>query len=148
MLNSLKSINTRKSKRVGRGIASGKGGHTTGRGTKGQKSRSGYTVPRVGFEGGQNPLSRRLPKLKGFRRAYFKSKVKSVVLTLTDLNGFEDGAVINPQFLLDKGLVSSSSKTVSVKILANGKLDKKVTIENIPVSAAAKSAIEAAGGMV
>jgi large subunit ribosomal protein L15 len=74
MLNTLEKLKTKSKKRVGRGYGSMKGGHTAGRGQKGQKSRSGYTQPRPGFEGGQMPLSRRLPKFRGFTRGYFQSK--------------------------------------------------------------------------
>lgn len=84
MLNNLPKT-TANSKRRGRGYGSGKGGHTVGRGQKGQKSRSGYKKPRPGFEGGQMPLSRRLPKFKGFRRAYFQKKDASVAVNLIEL---------------------------------------------------------------
>jgi large subunit ribosomal protein L15 len=85
MLNELKR-STKNSKRKGRGYGSGKGGHTVGRGQKGQTSRSGYKKPRPGFEGGQMPLSRRIPKLRGFTRGYFKSKDSKIVINLLTLS--------------------------------------------------------------
>lgn len=80
-----KIINVKHGRRVGRGIGSKKGGHTAGRGTKGQKSRSGYSEPRSGFEGGQMPLSRRIPKLKGFKRGFLKDKFPTATIKLSRL---------------------------------------------------------------
>lgn len=85
MLNNLTKT-TKNSKRKGRGYGSNKGGHTATRGQKGQKSRSGYSRPRPGFEGGQMPLSRRLPKFRGYRRGYFQSKDDSIAINITVLS--------------------------------------------------------------
>lgn len=149
MLNTLPSPKTtKKMVRKGRGYGSGKGGHTAGRGTKGQKSRSGYSRPRPGFEGGQLPLSRRLPKLKGFTRGYFKANVKRYHLKLSELAEVLDTDQINIQTLLEAGFVAPLSKKVAVKILFDKQIDKKLVVEGIQVSAKAKEAIEKAGGEV
>jgi large subunit ribosomal protein L15 len=92
MLNALEKIKTKSKKRVGRGYGSMRGGHTSGRGQKGQKSRSGYTQPRPGFEGGQMPLSRRLPKYRGFTRGYFQSRSTNHAINAAKLAQY---AVIN-----------------------------------------------------
>lgn len=148
MLNNLNKQTTKKSKRVGRGYGSGKGGHTATRGMKGQKSRSGYKSPRPGFEGGAMPLSRRIPKLKGFTRGYFKARQNHYVFNVEDLNYFKSGEKITHEKLIEAGFLSGKVKNYSVKILGNGKLDKKVTVEGIDVSASAKEKIEKAGGQV
>jgi len=148
MLNKLPKVTSKKAKRVGRGYGSGKGGHTSGRGMKGQKSRSGYKSPRPGFEGGQMPLSRRIPKLKGFTRSYFKSRVNKFVINFKELNKFEDGAKVNIQSLVENGILKPSAKAFTVKICAKGKLNKKLTIEDIDVSKSAKVQIEKKGGEV
>lgn len=116
--NSLKKINTRKAKRVGRGLGSGKG-KTAGRGTKGQKSRSGYNLPRR-FEGGQTAWIQRLPKTRGFHSRYPKAQV--VRLSLIEKK-FKEGETVNTKALLDKGLVKSSK--ISIKIVADKKPEKK-----------------------
>lgn len=139
---------TKNKKRIGRGYGSGKGGHTVGRGSKGQRSRSGYKVPRKGFEGGQMPLSRRLPKLKGFSRGYYDQNTKNLVIGLDDLNDFASGEVVNIDALVKKGFISGKSKDLKVKILGNGEITKKVTIENIPVSKSAEEKIVKAGGKI
>jgi large subunit ribosomal protein L15 len=147
MLNNLQPLKTKqKRKQIGRGIGSGVGGHTVGRGQKGQKSRSGYKAPRPGFEGGQMPLSRRLPKLKGFDRGYFKAKKGTVVLNLDDLNKL-DLAIVSVKNLTEAGVLSKS-KYQTVKILADGELTKKVEILGIAVSKTAREKIEKAGGKV
>lgn len=122
----LTSIKSKTGKRVGRGISAG-GGKTAGRGTKGQKSRSGYNLPNR-FEGGQTPLSMRLPKLPGFKS---KNK-KSTVLSLDIISAnFKDGEELSVSKLVEKGLVKKGSK---VKILNNGKLTTKPVLKNIAVS--------------
>ncbi len=147
MLNTLQPLKTKqKRKQIGRGIGSGVGGHTVGRGQKGQKSRSGYSAPRPGFEGGQMPLSRRLPKLKGFRRAYFKSTDDRLVLSLDDINKL-GLAVVSVKTLTDAGIFSKS-KYETVKILSDGELTIKVEIKGIAVSKKAKEKIEKAGGKI
>lgn len=125
-------------KRIGRGHGSGQG-KTAGKGHKGQKARSGKGM-RVGFEGGQMPLQRRLPK-RGFNNIFAK---KVVTVNVGTLNKFEDGAVVDTAALLEKGIVKNSFD--SVKILSNGNLTKKLTVKVLAYSEAAKAKIEAAGG--
>ena len=125
-------------KRKGRGNGTGNG-KTAGRGHKGQKARSGGCV-RIGFEGGQMPLARRLPK-RGFHNIFAKPYE---IINLTVLNRFEDGAVVTEQALLEKGILSKCQ--YGYKVLGNGKLEKKVTVQASAFSASAKEKIEAAGG--
>lgn len=146
MLENIKKEITKRSKRVGRGIGSGKGGHTIGKGTKGHKTRSGYKEPRPGFEGGQMPLSRRIPKLKGFSRGYLKIKERNYILRTMDLNVFVDNSKIDINALFEKKLVSNKAKTV--KIILKGELKKKLNIEGIAISKGAKAAVEKLGGTV
>jgi large subunit ribosomal protein L15 len=124
--------------RVGRGHGSGNG-KTAGRGQKGQKSRSGGKI-RVGFEGGQMPLYRRLPK-RGF--TCINSK-KIIALNLSDLDRFEADSVVTIDTLMEAGLVKNSFD--GVKILANGELNKKLTVQANAFSKGAVAKIEAAGG--
>ena len=124
-------------KRKGRGHGSGNG-KTAGKGHKGQRARSGRT--RIGFEGGQMPLARRLPK-RGFNNIF--AKPLSAV-NVADLNKFEDGAVVDAQALLAAGVLSKCE--YGVKILGNGELTKKLTVQASAFSASAKEKIEAAGG--
>lgn len=126
-------------KRVGRGIGSGLG-KTSGKGHKGQNARSGGGV-RPGFEGGQLPLFRRLPK-RGFKNALFKTRY--AVINLSDLEKFEDGAVVTPELLKEMGLIKQQLD--GIKVLANGKLTKKITIKAHKFSDAALREIEALGG--
>lgn len=126
-------------KRVGRGPGSGLG-KTSGKGHKGQNARSGGGV-RPGFEGGQLPLFRRLPK-RGFTNAKFKTTY--AVINLSDLNKFEDGSVITPELLKDMGILKNQLD--GVKVLGNGKLEKKLTVQANKFSATAVEAIEALGG--
>jgi len=129
-------------KRLGCGESSGLG-KTCGRGHKGQKSRSGGGV-RPGFEGGQMPLHRRLPK-RGFNNTRFQDKIAVVnVASLSDR--FEDGATVNMESLKEARLVKGTY--VTVKVLGNGEISKKLTIEGCKVSATAKEKIEKAGGSV
>ena len=125
-------------KRKGLGIGTGNG-KTAGRGHKGQKARSGGGV-RVGFEGGQMPLARRIPK-RGFNNIFAKPLE---VINLTSLNKFEDGATVNVSDLLEKGILSKCE--YGVKVLGNGTLTKKLTVRATAFSASAKEKIEAAGG--
>lgn len=127
-------------KRVGRGRASGMG-KTSTRGTKGQQSRKGHKV-KLGFEGGQMPLLRRLPK-RGFKNPNHRV-LKAV--NLEDLEQFENGTEINREFLHKNGLCSN--KFDGVKILGDGDLTKKLTFKVDAVSASAKAKIEAAGGTI
>ena len=126
--------------RVGRGHGSGNG-KTAGRGQKGQKSRSGGRT-RVGFEGGQMPLYRRLPK-RGFNNRNTKD---IVAINVSVLNRFEDGAEVTVESLLASGAISRAGD--GVKILGNGELSKKLTVKVDAVSEGAKAKIEAAGGTV
>ena len=128
----------RDARRVGRGIG-GKGGKTAGRGSKGQGARG--KVP-VRFEGGQTPLHRRTPKARGFNNPF---RVEYHVVNLELLDGFDAGAVVTPETLREHGLVA---KTGLVKVLARGELTKALTVKAHGFSAAATSAIEAAGGTV
>ena len=128
---------SRPKRRVGRGIA-GKGGKTAGRGTKGQKARD--TVP-VGFEGGQLPLTQRVPKLKGFKNPF---RVEYAVVNLDTLEGF-DGSEIDPEGLRAKGLVH---KHGLVKVLGRGELTRAVQVRAHAFSRSAEQAITAAGGSV
>lgn len=124
MLNKLSSIkNIKSGKRLGRGLGSGKG-KTAGRGTKGQKSRSGHNIPRR-FEGGQTPLIQRLPKVRGFKSRNVKPQV--INIAVLD-NAFKDGDKINLKTLLEKGLISDTKKPV--KILG-AKLTKKFKFSQV-----------------
>lgn len=127
------------SKRLGRGIGSGTG-KTSGKGHKGQWARSGGGV-RPGFEGGQMPLARRLPKT-GFDNRY--KKVYSIV-NLDDLNAFDDGAVVNADALLEKGILGKL-EPYGLKVLGDGELTKKVTVQAKKFSKSATEKIEKAGG--
>jgi len=124
-------------KRVGRGPGSGSG-KTASRGHKGARARSGYSM-RAGFEGGQMPLHRRLPK-RGFNNIF--KKVYAIV-TLDHLNRFENGAVVDNAVLVEAGIIKQGDL---VKILANGELEKSLTVKVDKVSQGAKEKIEAAGG--
>lgn len=130
---------TKNKKRVGRGTGSGLG-TTAGRGTKGQKSRSGGGT-RPGFEGGQMPLYRRLPK-RGFTNIF--AKVYNEV-NVEKLNIFEDGTVVTPELLKETGVVRKIEKD-GVKILGNGDLEKSLTIQAQKFTKSASEKIEAAGG--
>ena len=127
-------------KRIGRGHGSG-WGKTAGKGHKGQKARSGKGM-RVGFEGGQMPLQRRIPK-RGFNNIFRKDVV---AINVGTLNKFEDGAVVDIAALIEKGIVKNSFD--SVKILSNGTITKKLTVKASAFSEGAKAKIEAAGGKI
>ncbi|MBA9028853.1 MULTISPECIES: 50S ribosomal protein L15 [Bacillaceae] len=125
-------------KRKGRGIGSGNG-KTAGKGHKGQNARSGGGV-RPGFEGGQTPLFRRLPK-RGFTNINRKDYA---IVNLEVLNRFEDGTEVTPALLIETGIVSKEK--AGIKILAKGNVEKKLTVKAHKFSSTAKEAIEAAGG--
>ena len=125
-------------KRKGRGVGTGNG-KTGGRGHKGQKARSGGKV-RVGFEGGQMPLVRRVPK-RGFNNIFAKPLT---AVNLTVLNHFEDGAVVDAAALIEAGIISNCPN--GLKVLSNGNLTKKVTVKAAAFSESAKEKIEQAGG--
>ncbi|WP_418526466.1 50S ribosomal protein L15 [Ligilactobacillus animalis] len=122
--------------RVGRGTSSGNG-KTAGRGQKGQKARSKV---RLGFEGGQMPLFRRMPK-RGFNNI---NRKEYAIVNLETLNKFEDGAEVTPALMVEAGIVKNEKD--GVKVLGNGELNKKLTVKANKFSASAKAAIEAAGG--
>ena len=139
MLHELKPAagSNKPAKRKGRGAASGNG-KTAGYGHKGQKARSG--AKKAGFEGGQMPLQRRLPK-RGFNNIF--ATVYTTV-KVSDLNRFEDGAVVDTAALLKAGLIRKVNE--GVKVLGNGDLTKKLTVEAAAFTASAKEKIEKAGG--
>ena len=123
--------------RVGRGHGSGNG-KTAGKGNKGQKARSG--APRPGFEGGQMPLYRRLPK-----RGFTNRNTKDIVsINITELNRFEDGTVVTIETLVENGVIKNPKD--GVKILGNGELTKKLTVKANAFSASAAEKIQALGG--
>ena len=125
--------------RRGRGHGSGNG-KTAGKGHKGQKARSG--APRIGFEGGQMPLYRRIPK-RGFKN---RNTLEIVGINVSALEAFDNGATVNIEALLEKGIVKNPRD--GVKILGNGELTKKLTVQATAFSEGAKAKIEAAGGTV
>lgn len=127
-------------KRVGRGTGSGHG-KTSTRGHKGQKARSGGGI-RPGFEGGQMPLQRRLPK-RGFTNIF---KKEYAIVNIRDLNSFDDGSEINPEVLQNAGLINSFKD--GVKILGDGELEKKLIVRAHKISRQAEEKITARGGRV
>ena len=133
----------KKPKRVGRGSSSGLG-TTAGKGNKGQQSRSGGKTY-VGFEGGQMPLYRRIAR-KGFSNYPFKKEYVCINVEMLETK-FNDGETVNKASLIEKGFISSKAKSM-VKILGNGDITKKLTVEVDKVSASAKEKIEKAGGSV
>lgn len=137
-LNELKPAAGSRSKRLrkGRGLSSGHG-FTSGRGTKGQKA---HGKTRLGFEGGQMPLYRQIPK-RGFTNI---NRKEYAIVNLSTLDRFEDGTEVTPQLLMESGIVKNLKS--GVKVLGNGMLTKKLTVKANKFSASAVSAIEAAGG--
>ena len=131
---------TKERKRIGRGYGAGTG-KTAGKGHKGQKARAGHGQ-RPGFEGGQMPMQRRIPK-RGFNNIFAKEIVS---INIGSLNRFEDGAVVDTAALIETGILKKECD--GVKILSNGTLIKKLTVKANGFSAAAKAKIEAAGGKV
>ena len=129
---------TKEPKRKGRGVGTGNG-KTGGRGHKGQKARSGGKV-RAGFEGGQMPLVRRVPK-RGFINVFAKPLT---AINLAVLNRFEDGAVVDAAALIEKGVISDCP--YGLKVLSNGNLTKKITVKAAAFSESAKEKIQQAGG--
>jgi len=141
-LNQLPSHISKKSKRVGRGYGSGKGGHASTRGQKGQKSRS--KIP-IWFEGGQLPFIRRLPFIKGKNR--FKSLTNTTVINISDLKVFRKDQIVDNVSLHKKGLVNLKESKGRIKLLGRGKLDSPLTIKVI-ASKQAEEKIKKAGGKV
>ncbi len=130
----------RKRKRVGRGTGSGLG-KTAGRGHKGQKSRSGYSQ-RAGFEGGQMPLYRRVPK-RGFCNIFAK---KYAIVNVRSLNRLEEGTQVTLELLVERGIVKKKEK--GLRVLGQGTLEKKLAVQAHHFSASARAKIEQAGGSV
>lgn len=142
ILSSIKKITDRAAKRLGRGYGSGKGGHTSSRGQKGQKSRTGSKVP-LWFEGGSLPLSKRIPMWRGKGR--FKSLHPTAELTLSDLNKIELTDITLDSLKLNRVIDRRFKKA---KVISKGKLNKKVNLKGIGVSESAKKEIEALGGTI
>ncbi len=130
------------SKRVGRGNGSGHGTFS-GRGCKGQKARAGNNKVRPGFEGGQLPLIKRLPRKRGFTNIF---KIEYSTVNIADLSKIKSGSSVTPDSLLKAGVIKSLAKPI--KILADGEIDHPITIKAIKCSASAKAKIEKAGGKV
>ncbi|MDQ6984955.1 MAG: 50S ribosomal protein L15 [Candidatus Dojkabacteria bacterium] len=155
-LNTLKSPKTINGKvQRGRGSSSGKGGHTTGGGHKGQSSRTGYVKAGKLFEGGQNPISKRVPYLKGISnkgttRGYFTSKVLNTPINLSKIAvALNEGDTVDIDKLIDLKLVKlKSHKSNNIKVLFDKEIDKKLIFVGVSTSQRAKTAIEKAGGKV
>ena len=128
------------SKRVGRGMGSGNG-KTAGKGHKGQKARTGGSIRR-GFEGGQTPLYRRIPK-RGFKNRF---PVEYAIVNVSDLERFENGTVVNPELLISEKIISKELD--GVKVLGNGTLTKKLTVVATKFSKSAEEKIQAVGGKI
>ena len=133
-----------KAKRIGRGYGSGVGGHTVGRGAKGQKSRTGHKSL-ISFEGGNVPFYRRMPKYKGFNNQFKVENAAVNVFTLEE--NYKEGETVTIESLKEKGIVRKNA--VAVKILGNGDLKKKIIIEGIEsISSSAREKVEKAGGSI
>lgn len=128
-----------KVKRIGRGLSSGHG-RTAGKGTKGQKARAGYKI-RPGFEGGQNPLTKRLPEQRGFNNIF---RIEYSTINVSHFNCFEAESEVTPQRLVAEGLIKSSKQPV--KILGDGEIKKPLTIRAHRFTQQARRKIETAGG--
>ena len=141
-LNELKPASNNKTRtRVGRGVGSGLG-KTSGRGEKGQKARSGASI-KPWFEGGQNPLYKRIPR-RGFNNARFT--IRYAIVNVSDLNRFEDGSTVTPEMLKEAGLVKKELN--GIKILGSGELTKKLTVKANIFTNGAINKIESNGGKV
>ena len=133
----------KKGKRIGRGYGSGVGGHTSTRGSKGQKSRAGHKSLEF-FEGGNVPFFRRMPKIAGFKR---NNKIVATAINLDVLQeNFKSGEEVSLESLKEKALISKS--TNAVKILGSGDINKKIVIKDLPASESAKEKIQKAGGTI
>lgn len=133
-------------RRVGRGHGSGRG-KTAGRGTKGQKARSGGTVHRA-FSGGQTRLSKRLPFVRGLGNSNTAFRDEYTIINVVDLSLFEADAQINPETLVANGLMTAAESRGLIKVLGNGEIDRALNIKAHKFSASARAKIEAAGGSV
>jgi large subunit ribosomal protein L15 len=149
-LSSLKPAQARKTrKRIGRGLGSGKGRYS-GRGIKGQKSRSGSHKMRVGFEGGQMPIYMRLGKQRGATSKDAMPigpfRTETVPVNLRDLDRFDEGAEVTPESLVEKRVIKNTK--IDVKVLGTGEITKKLTVRVHAISGSAREKIEKAGGTV
>src|SRR5919197_339599 len=149
-LSSLKPAQSQKArKRIGRGLGSGKGRYS-GRGIKGQKSRSGSHKMRVGFEGGQMPIYMRMGKQRGSTSKDAMPigpfSTSTVPVNVGSLDAFDNGAEVTPESLVEQGLIKNTK--TDVKLLGNGELKKKLTVRVHAISATAREKVEAAGGSV
>lgn len=142
VLSSIKSVTTKSKRRIGRGFGSQKGGHTSSRGQKGQKSRRGSKIP-LWFEGGQLPLIKRLPMLRG--KARFNVLNFTAEVTLSELDNMQADTITFDTLKLEKVI---PSRVKAAKIIASGKLNRKITVEGVKISAKAKEALEKVGGTV
>ena len=136
----------KREKRVGRGHGSGRG-KTAGRGTKGQKARTGGTIHRA-FNGGQTRLSKRLPFLRGLGNSNIPFRHVYAIVNLGDLAELDAGTQVSPQFLAEQGFLSNSESKGLVKILGDGEIEHALTVKAHKFSASARAKIEAAGGTV
>ena len=136
----------KRERRVGRGHGSGRG-KTAGRGTKGQKARTGGTIHRA-FSGGQTRLSKRLPFVRGLGNSNLAFRHDYAIVNVTDLKHFEAGAQITPDALVERGFMKKAESRGLVKILGDGELDRALTVRAHKFSTGARSKIEAAGGTV
>jgi len=135
--------NKGKKKRIGRGGGSGKGFHTVGRGNKGQKARRGRGIP-IGFEGGQVPLYKKLPKIRGFKQ----SGSKPVIINIGDLNKLASGDTVDVAKLVHMGIVAKEARYLGVKVLSKGTLKKQLTFTGVGFSKSAKNKILKANGKI
>lgn len=133
-------------RRVGRGHGSGRG-KTAGRGTKGQKARSGGTVHRA-FSGGQTRLSKRLPFIRGLGNSNTAFRDEYTIINVVDLSLFEADAQVNPEALVENGLMTAAEGRGLIKVLGNGEIDRALNVKAHKFSASARAKIEAAGGSV
>ena len=141
--NLIKAKTTKTSKRVGRGYSSGKGGHTSGRGQKGQKSRKG-AKPWAGFEGGQVPLFKKLPMIGGFSRHYI---LKPSTVNTAIFNDVKEGTEVTPELLVEMGVLKKLPKS-GVKILSGDSFKGKITFKGFMFSKKAREEIEKAGSKI
>ena len=142
LLNTLTKTTTTAQKRVGRGYGSGKGGHTSSRGQKGQKSRGGSKIP-LWFEGGQLPLIKRLPMLRGKGKLTVVRPTAQV--TLTELEKMDSSVITLDTLKIEKVIATAFKKA---KIIASGSIHKKITVSGVLVTEGARQAITAAGGTI
>lgn len=133
-------------RRVGRGHGSGRG-KTAGRGTKGQKARSGGTIHRA-FSGGQTRLSKRLPFIRGLGNSNTPFRDEYTIINIVDLSLFEAGSQVNPETLVANGLMTPAKGRGLIKVLSNGEIDRALSVKAHKFSASARTKIEAAGGSV